>query len=104
MDIRNSLSPCLLLDKISERKRERGRAKGRRGEEREKGNMSVSYGKKDTAPFLALPHVDGARGSASFGLLADLPRTVTQKRNMIRAVTEACVISRSQNVCTVLGQ
>ena len=88
MDIRNILSPCLLLDKIRERKKERGRDKaGGRGErERE---YVCSYGKQYTAPFLSLPRVDGARWSASFGLLTVLPRTVTQKRNMIRAVSRS---------------
>ena len=72
---------------MKERKKEGGIKAGGRGEgERE---YVYSLGKQDTAPFLSLPRVDGARWSASFGLLAVLPRTVTQKRNMIRAVNRS---------------
>ena len=72
---------------MKERKKEGGIKAGGRGEgERE---YVYSHGKQDTAPFLSPLRVDGARWSVSFSLLAVLPRTVTQKRNMIRAVNRS---------------
>lgn len=72
MGVRNILSPYLLLDEINARKKEREK---KRKKERD---YLCSHGKQENVLFLALTHVDRAKWSAaSFGLLADLPRTVT---------------------------